>query len=83
MARLRSELEETWGFAGTLRQVNERLEHKQQAEKAAWQKEKRSLQAATDRERKYGEELQEEVERLSAELEAERSKGFWRRLSGS
>ena len=82
VARLRSELEETWGFAGTLRQVNERLKLKHQAEKAAWQEEKRSLQAATDRERKYVEELQDEVERLSAELEAERSKGFWRRSFG-
>ncbi|MBV8829993.1 MAG: hypothetical protein JO108_12275 [Acidobacteriaceae bacterium] len=82
MARLRSELEETWGLAGTLRQVNERLKLQQQAEKAAWQKEKRSLLAATDRERKYVEELQEEVERLSSELEAEHSKGFWKRLSG-
>jgi hypothetical protein len=82
VARLRSELEETWGLAGTLRQVNERLKLEQQAEKAAWQKERRSLLAATDRERKYVEELQEEVERLSSELEAEHSKGFWKRLSG-
>jgi excisionase family DNA binding protein len=82
VARLRSELEETWGLAGTLRQVNEQLKLEQQAEKAAWEKEKRSLLAATDRERKYVEELQEEVERLSSELEAEHSKGFWKRLSG-
>jgi excisionase family DNA binding protein len=82
VARLRSELEETWGLAGTLRQVNERLKLEQQAEKAAWQKERRSLLAASDRERKYVEELQEEVQRLSSELEAEHSKGFWKRLSG-
>ena len=82
VARLRSELEETWGLAGKLEQVNEQLKLEQQAEKAAWQKEKRSLLAATDRERKYVEELQEEVERLTTELEAERSKGFWKRLSG-
>jgi excisionase family DNA binding protein len=82
VARLRSELEETWGLAGTLQKVNERLKLQQQAKKAAWQKEKRSLLAATDRERKYVEELQEEVERLSSELEAEHSKGLWKRLSG-
>ena len=89
VARLRSELEETRGLAGTLRQVNEQLKLEQQAEKveqqaekAAWQKERRSLIAASDRERKYVEELQEEVERLSSELEAEHSKGFWKRLSG-
>jgi hypothetical protein len=42
----------------------------------------RSLLAAAHQDREHAEALQEEVGRLSTELEAGRSKGFWRRLSG-
>lgn len=82
VARLRVELEETWGLVGKLEKVNEQLKLERQAEKAAWQEEKRSLLAAAHQDREHAEELQEEVKRLSTELEAERSKGFWKRLSG-
>ena len=82
VARLRAELEETWGLTGKLEKVNERLKLEQQTEKTAWQEEKRSLLAEGHRDREHAEELREEVERLNAELEVERSKGFWRRLSG-
>jgi DNA repair exonuclease SbcCD ATPase subunit len=82
ITRLRSELEDTWGLAGKLEQVNERLKLEQQAEEAAWQEEKRTLLAEVHEDREHAEALQEEVERLSTELEAERSKGLWRRLSG-
>jgi excisionase family DNA binding protein len=63
-----------------LERLNERLRLEQQAEKTAWQEEKGSLLAAADRERRHAEELQEEVERLSAELGIERRKRAWQRL---
>ncbi len=65
-----------------LERLNKRLQVEQQTEKAAWQEERESLLAATDRERQYTEELREEVERLSSELETERRKGFVQRLFG-
>jgi hypothetical protein len=41
-----------------------------------------SLREDLEREREERREAREEAERLRAELEAERSKGFWRRLFG-
>jgi enoyl-CoA hydratase/carnithine racemase len=41
-----------------------------------------SLRAEVERERSEREQAQEEARRLREELEAERSKGFWRRLFG-
>ena len=80
VARLNANLEETWGFTSKLESLNERLRLEQQDERAAWQEQKESLLAAADRERRHAEELQEEVEGLTAELETERRKGFWRGL---
>ena len=65
-----------------MERLNKRLQVEQQTEKAAWQEERESLLAATDRQRQYAEELREEVERLSTELETERGKGFVQRLFG-
>jgi excisionase family DNA binding protein len=65
-----------------LEHLNNRLQVEQRTEKAAWQEERESLLAATDRERQYAEELREELRRLSTELETERSKGFMQRLFG-
>ncbi len=80
VARLNAKLEETWGFTSKLESLNERLRLEQQDERAVWQEQKESLLAAADRERRHAEELQEEVEGLTAELETERRKGFWRGL---
>jgi excisionase family DNA binding protein len=74
--------EHLWERIDELERLNKRLQVEQQTEKAAWQEERESLLAATDRERQYAEELREEVERLSTELETERSKGFVQRLFG-
>ena len=74
--------EHLWEHIDELESLNKRLQVEQQTEKAAWQEERGSLLAATDRQRQYAEELREEVERLSTELETERSKGFVQRLFG-
>jgi excisionase family DNA binding protein len=74
--------EHLWERIDELERLNKRLQVEQQTEKAAWQEERGSLLAATDRQRQYAEELREEVERLSTELETERSKGFVQRLFG-
>ena len=74
--------EHLWERIDELEHLNKRLQVEQQTEKAAWQEERGSLLAATDRQRQYAEELREEVERLSTELETERSKGFVQRLFG-
>ena len=80
--RLGAELATLRERMGELESVNEDLQREQQAEKAAWQEEKRSLLAAANRDREHAEALQKEVQRLGTELEAERSKGFWRRVFG-
>src|SRR5215217_7306601 len=82
VARLTTELGTLRARIDELERLNKRLQVEQQAEKAAWQEERGSLLAATDRQRQYAEELREEVERLSTELETERSKGFLQRLFG-
>ena len=74
--------EHLWERIDELESLNKRLQVEQQTEKAAWQEERGSLLAATDRQRQYAEGLREEVERLSTELETERSKGFVQRLFG-
>ncbi len=74
--------EHLWEHIDELEHLNDRLQVEQQTEKAAWQEERESLLAAADRERQYTEELREEVERLSTELETERRKGFVQRLFG-
>jgi excisionase family DNA binding protein len=74
--------EHLWERIDELEHLNKRLQVEQQTEKAAWQEERGSLLAATDRQRQYAQELREEVERLSTELETERSKGFVQRLFG-
>src|SRR5215218_1731186 len=74
--------EHLWERIDALESLNKRLQVEKQTEKAAWQEERGSLLAATDRQRQYAEELREEVERLSTELETERSKGFVQRLFG-
>ena len=74
--------EHLWERIDELERLNKRLQAEQQTEKAAWQEERESLLAATDREHQYAEDLREEVERLSTELETERSKGFVQRLFG-
>jgi excisionase family DNA binding protein len=74
--------EHLWERIDELERLNNRLQVEHQTEKAAWQEERGSLLAATDRERQYAEELREEVESLSTELETERSKGFVQRLFG-
>ena len=71
---------ETRERIGELEALNERLQHEQRAKKADWREKKESLLAALDRERQHAEELQREVEMLSAELETERRKPSWRRL---
>lgn len=65
-----------------LERLKKRLQVEQQTEKAACQEERESLLAAADREHQYAEELREEVERLSSELETERGKGFVQRVFG-
>jgi excisionase family DNA binding protein len=80
VAKLRTELEESWGLTSKLEGLNDRLQHSQQSQKAEWRKEKESLLAALDRERQHAEELQGEVERLRDELQTERKKPSWRRL---
>ena len=82
LAGLTTELGTLWARIDELERLNKRLQVEQQTEKAAWQEERGSLLAATDRQRQYAEELREEVERLSTELETERSKGFVQRLFG-
>ena len=74
--------EHLWERIDELERLNKRLQAEQQTEKAAWQEERESLLAATDREHQYAEDLREEVERLSTELETERNKGFVQRLFG-
>ena len=80
--RLHTELETLQERIDELERLNNRLQLKQQTERSAWQEERESLLAAADLERQHAEELREEVERLSTELETERSKGFVRRLFG-
>jgi excisionase family DNA binding protein len=80
VARLNAKVEETWGLTSKLESLNERLRLEQQDERAAWHEQKESLLGAVDRKRQHAEELQEEVERLTAELETERRKRFWRGL---
>jgi excisionase family DNA binding protein len=80
VARLNAKLEETLGLTSKLETINERLRLEQQDERAAWQEQKESLLDAADRERRHAEELQEKVEGLTAELETERTKRFWRGL---
>ncbi|MDX6381899.1 MAG: hypothetical protein QOI57_2923 [Rubrobacteraceae bacterium] len=82
VARLTTELMTLRERIGELERLNNRLQLKQQTERSAWQEERESLLAAADLERQHAEELREEVERLSTELETERSKGFVRRLFG-
>ena len=74
--------ERLWERIDELERLNKRLQVEQQTEKAAWQEERESLLAATDRSRQYAEELREEAERLTTELETERGKGFVQRLKG-
>jgi excisionase family DNA binding protein len=82
VARLSTELGTLRERIGELEDLNNHLQLEQQAEKAAWKRERGSLLNAADRERQHAEELQEEVERLHTELETERSMGFVRRLFG-
>jgi excisionase family DNA binding protein len=82
VAGLTTELGASQERIDELERLNKRLQVEQQTEKAAWQEERGSLLAATDRERQHAEELREEVERLSTELETERGKGFVQRLFG-
>src|SRR5919107_1917697 len=60
--------EHLWERIDELESLNKRLQVEQQTEKAAWQEEKESLLAATDRKHQYAEELQKEVVRLTTEL---------------
>lgn len=82
VTKLSTELEESWELTSRLEQLNDRLQHEQQAEKADWREKKESLLAALDRERQHAEELRREVDRLSLALETERRKPSWRRLFG-
>lgn len=82
VAGLTTELGASQERIDELERLNKRLQVEQQTEKAAWQEERESLLAAADRERQHAEELREEVERLSTELETERGKGFVQRLFG-
>jgi excisionase family DNA binding protein len=82
VTRLTTELGTLRERIGQVERLNKRLQVEQRTEKAAWQEGRDSLLAATDRERQYAEELREKVERLSTELETERSKGFVQRLFG-
>jgi excisionase family DNA binding protein len=66
---LRTELEASRERIGELLGLNERVQHQQEAEKASWQEEKRSLLAAANREHQHTEALQKEVAKLSTELE--------------
>jgi len=69
---LRTELEASRERIGELGGLNERLQHQQEAEKASWQEEKRSLLAAANREHQHAEALRNEVAKLSTELEESR-----------
>jgi len=80
VARLHTELRTIQERISELERSNDRLQAKEQAEKAAWQEEKESLLDAADRERRRAEGLQGEVKKLSAELETERRKPSWQRL---
>ena len=80
VARLHTELRTLRERISESERSNDRLQAKQQAEKAAWQEEKESLLDAADRERRHAEVLQGEVKKLSAELETERRKPSWQRL---
>ena len=51
-----------------LERLNEHLRLEQQAEKTVWHEEKEALLTAADRERQQAEGLQEEADRLSADL---------------
>ena len=65
---------------GELERLKERLQLAQQTQDAAWQEERESLLAELESGRQRAEELKEEVDRLSTELETERSKRSWRGL---
>jgi excisionase family DNA binding protein len=85
LGRLEGRLELTERAESTMREERERLleELSRERERAA-QEQERAEEAQQDAEQfiREREEAQEEARRLREELEAERSKGFWRRLFG-
>jgi excisionase family DNA binding protein len=85
LGRLEGRLELTEMAESTMREERERLleDLSRERERAA-QEQERAEEAQRDTEQfiREREEAQEEARRLREELEAERSKGFWRRLFG-
>jgi excisionase family DNA binding protein len=85
LGRLEGRLELTERAESTMREERERLleDLSRERERAA-QEQERAEEAQQEAEQfiREREEAQEEARRLRAELEAERSKGFWRRLFG-
>jgi hypothetical protein len=66
----------------TVRELEHRL-GRAEARAELTERAESSLRGDLEREREERRRQQEEAERLRAELEAERSKGFWRRLFGA
>jgi excisionase family DNA binding protein len=85
LGRLEGRLELTERAESTLREDRERLlEDLDRERERATQEQARAEEVQRDAEQfiREREEAQEEARRLREELEAERSKGFWRRLFG-
>jgi excisionase family DNA binding protein len=85
LGRLEGRLELTERAESTMREERERLleDVARERERAAQEQERaEAVQQDAEQFVREREEAQEEARRLREELEAERSKGFWRRLFG-